>query len=282
MNRYRQLALLLAALVLTSTSDSVTAKPPPNRTASDAPKKDFALAQVEASAYPIGVVVRVVGAVAKPKKGNKYGLYYQLRLHTRKGQAGPTLGTKDYPDGKPFFLQAVNGEYDWIMLSDEFDVTRQEVSGMKNLPHGSGEGARLVLLRVEPHLYDFAKKAYLTPTRTPAAIVVASVDAHGKVIALMSLAEYLIGASANPKKALDLLADLDEFDTTANGIEEAIIRVLTNKDVGSKNKLLYIRAVPARTLKTKAGFNLESALTALAKGSDEELKKAAQEKLAEK
>jgi hypothetical protein len=94
---------LLVILALWGATGSVVATPPPGppwpvnyprvapRSASDAPDKDFAIAEVKANAAPIGAVVTMSASIAKPKMGNSYDLYYQIRIHTKKGETGPLL-----------------------------------------------------------------------------------------------------------------------------------------------------------------------------------------------
>jgi hypothetical protein len=298
MTAYRRLAVaLVAATALISATGRAAASPPPGppwpadhppskeRPATDAPGKDFCFADVAANGAPVGVGVKVTAAVARPKVGNKYELYYQLRVHTQKGEVGPLLGTKEFADGKPFLLRQVTCEYDWIEFYEEFDVTRKDVSGMTNLPApASGGPDKEVMIRVEPQLFDVAEKKYVTPAKTPAAIVVATVGARGKVSKLQSLSAWLVekgGPGWDPKKAVAVLADLDEFGTAGNGVEDAIHTVLGMKDVSPETKVLFINAVPPATLNWKSSYPLKRTLEGLASGTDKDLKAAAQKKLDE-
>ncbi len=273
------------------------AKPPPGppwpvnfpmgteRPASDAPAKDFAFAEVEASGAPIGVGVAVSAAIAKPTLGAKYELYYQLRVHNKKGEMGPLLATMDHPDGKAFFVRNILCEFDWIEFYEKFDVTRKDVSAMTNLPSREGNGSdKEVLIRVEPQLYDPGERKYLTPGKTPAAIMVATVGAGGKVWSLQSLGSWLIEKGkpgSDAKKALATLAELDEYSPAANGVDEALLTVINAKETSAETKALYVGAVPADSLKTKSGYNLKVALEGLAASGDEAVKSAAKKKLAE-
>ncbi len=286
---------LLAGFAFVAFAGSTQAAPPPGppwptnfaspkeRPASDAPARDFAFAEIEANGAPIGVAVTASAAVAKPKLANIYELYYQFRVHTKKGDAGPLLGTPDSPNGKPFLLRQITCEHDWIEFYEKFDVTRKDISGMLNLPVRAVGGSDLeVLIRVEPQLYDVAEKKFITPFKTPAAILVAGVGANGKVWKVQSLSGWLIGNSrngANPAKALDTLADLDDFSPTDNGVEGAFLAVLSDKEVSAETKTLYIGAIPPLSLNSKAAFTLKQALKELAAGDDAGLKAAARKKL---
>ena len=294
MRRNAMWALAVVALVGAGVG---VAEPPPGppwptnvpalkgRPASDAPAKDFAVAEVEASGGPVGVGVAVRAAVAKPTLGNTYDLYYQIRVHTKKGEFGPLLATKESASGLTVLVAQVKCAYDWIEFYEKFDVTRGDLSGKLNLPaREKGGGDRDVVLRVEPQIWDEAAKVYLTATKTPAALVVASVGAAGKVWKVRSLGAWLIeqsGSGMDPKQALATLADLDEFSPESNGVDEAIATVLSTRAVASEKKALYVAAVRAETLKTLSGYNLKRTLEEFAAGPDGELKAAAKKKLEE-
>jgi hypothetical protein len=296
MTMIRKLAAALIAAsalaALAAPAARTFAEPPPGppwpvnfpaskmRPASDAPEKDFAFAELEKSAGPIGVAVTISAAIAKPRVGNDYELNYQLRLHTKKGEYGPLLGSGK---SQTVLLRHVTCKYDWIEFYEKVDVTRKELTGMTNLP-SPRVGNDDVLLRVEPQLYDVAEKKYLTPPKTPAAILVARVGAAGKVWELRSLSAWLVERSASEseaKKTLARLADLDEFSFAANNLAAAINTVLTAKSVSAKTKVLYIGAVPAQTLASKTSYALRRSLENLAAGPDEDLKLASQQKLDE-
>jgi hypothetical protein len=293
MTMFRKVAAaLIAASAFAGPATRTVAAPPPGppwpvnypasktRPASDAPQKDFAVAELEKSAGPIGVAVQISAAIAKPKAGNDYELSYQIRVHTKKGEYGPLLGTGK---AQTVLLRRVTCKYDWIEFYEKLDVTRNALTGMTNLP-SPREGNEEVLLRVEPQLYDVAGKKYLTAPKTSAVILVARVGARGKVWELRSLSAWLVeksGSESDAKKTLARLADLDDFSSTANNIEAAINTVLTTKDVPAQTKVLYIGAVPAKTLSWKTSFHLRKTLEKLAAGPDDALKRAAQQKLDE-
>jgi hypothetical protein len=298
MTIHRKLAAaLLPSLLLVSAAGRSSAAPPPGppwpvnyptpkeRPATDAPDKNFASATVEANGAPVGVAVTVIAAVARPKLGNKYELYYQLRVHTGKGETGPLLSTRESPEGKPFLVKQVTCEYDWIEFYEKFDVVRKDITGMINMPSREEGGSdKEVVIRVEPQIWDVAEKKFLTPGKTPAAILVAGVGAHAKVWKLQSLSSWLtekVTGGSDPRKALEVLAELDEFSSTGNGVEEALLAGLNAKDVPTSTKVLYVHAVPATSLHAKTSFYLKRALEELAAGAEGELKTAARKKLDE-
>jgi hypothetical protein len=290
----RTLALTVFAAGICAAT--VTAAPPPGppwpvnyplsatRSSRDAPDDHFALAELSRGGSPFAVEVSTRAAVTKPKTGNVYELRYQIRVHTKKGDYGPLLGTKETPAGVSFVVRRVTCEYDWIEFYESFDITRKDLSAMTNLPVGEKGQERDVLLRVEAHLYDVAEKKFLTPAKTPAAIVVASVGPNGQVWAVRPLTEWLAlhgGSAEVAKKGLGALADLDEFGTISNRVEDAFATVLGSKTTAVAAKLLFIAAVDAKTLNWKSSYHLKGALEALAAGPDGELKSTAQKKLAE-
>jgi hypothetical protein len=285
------LALFALGFAAASTAPAAPPPGPPwptnrpqwgTRSAAEAPEKSFAVAEVSESAGGLVVVVSARAAVAKPKMGQEYELTYQLRVHTKKGEVGPLLGTKQFPKGVSQRVCTVKCEHDWIELYETFDVTRKDLSGMTNLP-GTEKGGT-VFIRVEPHLFDVSANAYLTPVRTPAAVLVASVAPGGRVLELRPVGEWLAGwngSAADAKSALARLADLDEYDPTFNRIESAFARVLASETANAGAKAEFVRAVDAKRLNWKSFWEVRKALEALAAGPDGELKAAARAKLDE-
>jgi|GEM_PF-4396639 len=123
------------------------------RSADEAPTNDFAVADINhTTGGPIGAVVDVRAAIAKPKMGQEYELRYQYRIHTKKGEVGPLLGTTDFPNGVSFTASRVKCDYDWIEFYETIDITRKELNGMTNMPIPPKGADRDVFIRVEPHL----------------------------------------------------------------------------------------------------------------------------------
>lgn len=234
-------------------------------------------------AAPLGVQVWVWGDVADLKPGNRYELRYQIRVHTRKGEAGPLLGTAAMPNGTALPLASAVAGPDWNGLEAAVDVTRKDLTAMTRLPKpGRDKESHAVFLRVEPQLYDVAGQKYLTPVKSSAVVLVARMWADGKVGEVTPLADWLMtnrGDTADT--ALAALADLDAYDPTANGVERAIERVLDMTDVPAATKAKYVAVIPADRLNRKACFNLKRTLEKYADGTDEALKAAAGRKLAE-
>lgn len=285
--------VLLATGVATAVAQAAPPPGPPwpvnhplpnKRPATDAPQQHFAVAELDQSAAPIGAAVTVRAAIANPKMGGEYELRYQIRVHTKKGEHGALLGLKDSPNGVSYIVRKVKCEYDWIEFYETFDITRKDLSGMTNLPQfENGLSDRDVVLRIEPQLYDVAEKKWLTPAKTPAAIVVATVGSNSRVFKLRSLSEWLVekARAGESKKALETLADLDEFNTIANRVQESFHQILEAKDVAEAQKLLVVAGIEAEKLNWKSNFNLKQSLEALAKGPDGQLKDAAKKKLDE-
>jgi len=287
-----------AVAVLGATARPAVAAPPPGppwpvnypidgaRPASAAPAESWATAQVESTGGPLGIEVAVRAAVAKPAMGGAYELYYQLRVHTKKGEFGPLLGGPGGGQpGLPILVRAVKCEYDWIEFYERFDVTRKEMSGIANLPAPDAGAADLsVFVRVEPHLYDVAAKKYLTVPKTPAAIVVLGVGSNHKVWSARSLSDWLV-LQAEPgrdsAKAVAAVSDLDDYDPTANGMESAVEQVLANPRTLPATKVLYIGMVPAKVLGRASAVSLLHALDRLAKEGEGDVKAAAEKKVAE-
>jgi hypothetical protein len=224
----------------------------------------------------IGVTARL-WADAEVQTGNEYQLMYQLRLHTKKGAVGPILGTSDRPTGIAFRIAWGTADGAWNGLQGSADITRKDVTGMTNLP---AEG--LVMLRVEPHLYDATAAKFLTPARTPALIVMATVGGNARVESVVPLRTWIVAnARYDADKVLDKLADLDEYDLDGNAIGEAIGEVLAVKELPNVTKVRFIRAVPQQPVYAKSSPRLWGALHDFADGGDAELKEAAKAKLGE-
>jgi hypothetical protein len=224
----------------------------------------------------IGINVRLWGD-ADVEKGNEYQLSYQLRLHTKKGEAGPILGTADKPSGISNPVTSSAADDAWNGLEGTVDVNRKDISGMTNLP-----ADQLAVIRIEPHLYDVKAARFLTPGKTPAIIVMASVGKNGRVDSVVSLRSWIAAnARYDADKVLDKLADLDEYDLYGNGIGEAIGQVLAVKEIPTATKVRFIKAVPKEVVNGKSSPGLWGTLSTFAAGEDADLKTAAKTKLAE-
>ncbi|TWT43547.1 hypothetical protein KOR42_44270 [Thalassoglobus neptunius] len=289
--------LLLTFGTLLFTSLPLAAVPPPGppwphnrpisptRSASEAPSKSFAIAQAERSGAPIGVEVSVRAAVANPVAGSAYRLYYQFRVHTGKGEIGPVLNVPGTVKNQVVLVEEIIAKYDWIEFYNTFDVTRGQLSGSGNLPSREPKGTdRIVFLRVEPHLWDVAAKRYLTDSRTPAAIIVASVGKDAKVYSLNTVGDWLLKrakSNSDVAETMAILNDLDVYGPNGLRIGEAIEKVLIEPTVTVATKIGYIEVVDAKSLHWREDYQLLQVLEGLAAGSDDDLKAAAQKKLNE-
>src|SRR5450432_2268823 len=187
----------------------------------------------------IGVAVRF-WVDAEVQKGNKYELVYQLRVHTKKGEAGAILGSVDKPNGLVYTVASWLADESWNGMEGGADINRRDLSGIKNLPLD-----RVVTIRVEPHLYDPKSDKYLTPPKTKEIIVLATVNEFGSVSSVVSLRSWIASnVEYHADEVLNKLADLDDYDLFGNKIGDAIGQVLVNKEIPSQIKVKFIRAVP--------------------------------------
>ena len=273
---------LLSLIVVFSFDSAITraAEPTPEPAV-----QDFAAANLITDGPPIGVGLHVHATVAHPKIGNTYELYYQVRVHTKPGEFGPLLADKPDSDGKAFLVRQRQCESAPLVFDEQFDVVRGQITGLAKLPLPQpGQPNQDVVLRIEPQIYDVAEKKYLTPAKTPAAMVVAEVAATSVVYQLQSMSHWLVDKSHggwDPKTTLDLFSTVDAYNAFDNKIPEAFGQVLAEAEATTQTKAMYIAAIPADTLKDLAGYNLLQAIKTLAAGSDAELKSAAQKKLDE-
>ncbi|HEX5269032.1 MAG TPA: hypothetical protein VFW33_01030 [Gemmataceae bacterium] len=224
----------------------------------------------------IGLTARL-WADAEVQEGHEYQLMYQFRLHTKKGEVGPILGTSDRPTGTAFPIARRTADGAWGGLQSSADINRKDITGMTNLP---AEG--LVAIRVEPHLYDATAAKFLTPPRTRALIVMATVGDNGRVESVVSLRAWVVASARyDTDKVLDKLADLDEYDLDGNGIGDAIGEALRIKELPTPIKVRLIRAVPRQPVYPKSSPTLWGVLSDFAAGEDAALKQAAKAKLGE-
>ena len=225
----------------------------------------------------IGVAVRL-WVDAEVQKGNKYELVYQLRVHTKKGEAGAILGTVDKPNGIVYTVASWLADDAWNGMEGDADINRRDLTGMKNLPLD-----KLVTIRVEPHLYDPKTDKYLTPSKTKAIIILAAVNEFGRVTSVISLRSWIVSsAQHHADEVLNRLADLDDYDLYGNKIGDAIGQVLINKEIPSQIKAKFIRAVPKEVVNIKDSTVLWTVLKDFAAGGDSDLQTAAKEKLEQK
>ena len=66
-----------------------------------------AFAQLGDSGGVIGAEVQFRCQLNRRQKDHVYELYYQCRVHTKKGEYGPILGTAENPKGKVFFVKQI-------------------------------------------------------------------------------------------------------------------------------------------------------------------------------
>jgi hypothetical protein len=218
----------------------------------------------------IGVSVRL-WADTEVQKGHTYQLMYQLRIHTQTGELGPILGTSDRPTGITYSVASATADTRWNGLEGVADITRKDLTGMTHLPSGE-----MVTIRVEPHLYDQTAAKFVTPGKTRAIIVIATVHKSGRVESVLSLRAWIAAnARDHADKVLTTLAGLDEYDLEGNGIGEAIGGVLNVKDLPTPTKVRFIRAVPKQVVHPKTP-DLWRTLNVFAASDDADLRAAAQ------
>ncbi len=235
------------------------------------------------SAPPMGVQVWFWGDVAELKKGDRYELRYQLRVHTKKGEVGPLLGDAAHPNGVAYPVAAAAAAEDWFGLEGAVDVTRKDLTAATRLPlPPKDKQSHTVFLRVEPQLYDATADKYLTPAKSTAVILAVSVWHNGKVWDVEPLGDWLSKRAATADDALAAVAELDEYDPTTSGLEAGILKVLGSDSVKADVKAKFVAAVPAARVNWKQNANLKRALEGFADGADETLKAAAKKKLGEK
>ena len=257
-------------------------RPGPNKRP-DKLEKDETVGVVGKTGNDMAVQVSFWGDVADLKKGHNYELRYQIRVHTKAGEVGPLLGDAGRPDGVAHPLASGTAGDNWVGLEGTVDITRKDLSAATHLPKpGKDKESHVVLLRVEPQLYDVTAGKYLTPGKTTAVVLAARVWANGKVWEVQSLAEWVAMNRGNTADdTLALLATLDDYDPTASGVEAGIEQVLKMDDVKPAVKAKFVAAIPAGRLDWKQNFNLKRTLETFADGTDETLKAAAKKKLAE-
>ncbi len=273
--KWTSITLHCATVLFAAALGSAARAEEPNVTAS---------ASLGESGGRIAAEVRLGGEVDNPVKGNAYELYYQVRVHTKKGELGPILGTAESPTGKAAFVARKTAESKTLYFREEVDLTRGGLSGMTNFkPWGPVKpGYYEMVLRVEPHIYDVAQKKYISAAKTSAVILVAEVGDAGKVVRLQPLADLLVWSGTDgrdPTKYLAILADLDQFETLDNGIEAAFAAVLASKTSTPEVKLAFLKALPTKHVGSKSAHFLNVTLDELVKGDNPMLKAAAQKVL---
>jgi len=254
----------------------VTGWPPGTRPRPKKLDKTVTAIRIADDRSDLGVSVRL-WADTEVQKGSKYQLVYQLRIHTKKGELGPILGSADKPTGTTVLVDSGTADDTWSGLEGQADINRKDLSGMTNLPQVAGQ----VILRVEPQLYDVTAGKFLTQGKTPALIVVAIIGKNRKVESIVSLARWIEDTVKSNDKPLALLADLDDYTPFGNELGESIHRVLGNKEIPPDVKSQYIRAVPKEVVGQDPSPQLWATLEKLAEGNDVELKAAAKAKLQE-
>lgn len=246
-------------------------------------ERDQLVGVIDQTGNDMAVQVSFWADVADLKKGHKYELRYQLRVHTRKGETGPLLGNTSRPDGVAHPLVTVAAGDNWLGIEGSVDITRKDLSTATNLPKPPKDKAQhTVFLRVEPQVYDATADKYVTPGKTMAIVLAAEVSASGKVWAVRPLGECVAMHRGNTADdMLAKVAELDEYDPTASGLERSIETVLAMADVKADVKAKFIAVVPADRVNWKQNFNLKRTLETFTDGDDETLKAAAKKKLSE-
>jgi hypothetical protein len=229
-----------------------------------------------------------------------YELRYQIRLHTKKGEEGPILGTAARPKGEGFVVKTQVADGSWNGLEAKVDITRKELSGMTNLPEVTDDakeelvlsgnvirprkvgGVKGVFLRVEPFVYDRTADRFLTPGRTNALILYALVGKDRKVEQIAPLADWAaFTARTAPDELKPALEDLDAYRVKESGVGRELGRRLEDKDVKKETKLKILDALPLQSLNDFVGLDHDvfDVLVGLASGPDAELKAAAQKRI---
>jgi hypothetical protein len=216
--------------------------------------------------------------------GHEYHLYYQLRVHTEKGETGPVIDLGGKTGGTPFFVAKGTVGDDWNGLEGRSDITRKELSGAAGWPEVKKNESETVFVRVEPQLFDATDKKYITPGRTRAFILVARVGEGRKVQSLHTLARWIEdNGRFSSAKVVEVLGGLDEYDPAACGVAEAMVKPLSDKDTKKEAKLKLVGAVPpAAVADRKASYSFVALMEEWAKGDDAELKEAAVKVLGER
>ncbi len=229
---------------------------------------------------PLAVQLDFHASVRKAVPRHEYRFLYQIRLHTKTGEAGPVLGDAERPNGRATdlgaFPPADPGLIQFFMASA--DVTRKELSGMTGLP----KDARDVILRVEPQIYDATDKRFLTPPKSNALLLFVQTDKGGRVWDIQTFSEWFpnqFGSEANAKKGVRVLTEVDAWDQTDFGFVTAFEKVFGSKTMKPALKVIALRAMPAKLYGGKN--SLHSLFEAMEKEGDAELTAAVEAKRAE-
>ncbi len=218
------------------------------------------------------------------QKGHEYHLYYQLRVHTKKGEHGPVIDLEGKTGGTPFVAAKATAGANWWGMEGRADITRKELSGAAGWPEVKGQETATVFVRVEPQLFDATDKKYLTPPKSSAFILVATVGPGRKVYSLHTLRHWVEGNGIfSAAKVAEVLGGLDEYDPSACGVAEAMVKPLTDKDTKKGAKLTLVGALsPASIADRKTNYAFCQLMDEWGKGDDAELKAAAKKLLGEK
>lgn len=212
---------------------------------------------------------------------HEYELRYQLRIHTKKGEEGPLLGTTDRPKGIGYALKRQRATSEWNGLEAKVDITRKELSGMTNLPDVK-VGTEGVFVRVEPQLIDLTDDKYLTPARPNALMLYLLVGPNRKVEQVAPLSDWAAyTARYTPEKLKQTLDDLDAYRVKESGVGMLLGRMLDDKEVKAATKVTIIDALPLANADDFVGRDRDiwDVLEALAASDDAELTAAAKKKM---
>ncbi len=245
-------------------------------------KVEAAVTSVATSRTGNGMAVGVwLWADGPVEEKHTYELRYQLRLHTKRGDEGPVLGTADRPKGISYSLKRGVKDGTWNGLEGKVDITRKELSGMTNLPEVKG-GTTGYFVRVEPQLYDATADKYLTPARPNALILHAVVGEGGKVVLLDTLADWAaVSAGVARDRLKASLDDLDAYRQAESGVGVVLGRTLDDPKVKAATKVEILAALPAANGNDVLGRDrdLWDVLETLAASDDADLKAAAKAKM---
>lgn len=234
-----------------------------------------------ADASRLAVAVRFSAFVENPVPEHTYLLHYQIRVHTKTGEAGPILGDTDNPIGKSFSIERFVGDSpnaQYLRTGGEVDITRKDLSTLTNLPRD----ARDVILRVEPHVWDATDKKYITPAKPPAALIFVETDKDGRVYAMRAFNQWFVTqfyTEAKAKAAVKLLSEVDAWDRTGYDFTAGFERLYLSEAVAPPLKTIAVRAMPAKLLGEKN--NLHELFDLMTKEGDVDLKVAVEAKRAE-
>ena len=267
-------AALLPALALALPLTAQFGITPPTtapRTPTTALRVSFADAESR-----LGLAVTVSGAVTTPVAGHAYSVWYQFRVHTKKGEVGPVLALPE--NRAAFALGDVTPDPKSGACAFEFhfDLVRGAFAGMSNLTQGR------MLVRLEPQVYDATAKSWITEAKSPALVLVLDVSNDQKVWSVRPFAGWFASQiwASDAEKAVAALDSLDAYDSEGNAIVPAFESVLTNPKTEPAQLVTFVNALPERELAFGKN-NLRGVFAELGKHASADVKAAVERKQTE-